>query len=602
VELRSVLELTRKWLWLLLLASFIGGAVGLVVDTLLPKVYQADVTLFVSSPNHSDYSSLLGDQEAAKALASFPQSNTVLNTTLQTVSDRSLSLSQLASMVSVDNASNSQFVYIHVRDSDPKRAAVLASVIGKQSIVQFQMTQADTSKAIVQNLQQEINELEIEIKTQEQSASALEVDLTNAENHPLSDPNQQAAHIEQLTFRLTQLNDDLNGLRQERSQLISSYLSTSNVQVTLLQDAQVPQKPAGVGRSSAIAIGALVGLIAIVGVIIFIEQTDDILRTPDKVDQATGLSTVIAVEHVPSLTKNLFPHNGHHKIAKDISPAPYSSTPKIVVEQGTPGLENGSSEFTDNDTTLRLPRIAGNPLAKVADNYIPSAVKQAPVVIGSLKIKEKTTFGFPLPGAFLTLGAFLMSERSHGSDAGPLLITSPENGDGKTITALQIALGLARIGAQVVLVDANLRKPQVHDIFGLSNRVGLSSILTTSDIDDPTIQIADLTFAAVQETREPNLAVLPGGPAVDSPSEVLSSPRMTTIINQLCKRAFVVIDAPAILASSEPVILASMSSHVLIVVNARHTALTKLKRTVGILSWININILGVVLNEVGQEY
>src|SRR5947209_5740291 len=133
MEARHILGLARKWLLLIILASFVGGIAGLVVDFFKPKVYEATTTLFVSSPNHSDYNTLLGDQETAKALALFPQSNSVLLATLHIVGDRSLSQSQLASMISVDNNRDTQFVLIRVRDSSPNRAARLATVIAEQS-------------------------------------------------------------------------------------------------------------------------------------------------------------------------------------------------------------------------------------------------------------------------------------------------------------------------------------------------------------------------------------------------------------------------------------------------------------------------------------
>jgi len=86
-------------------------------------------TLYVGSPNRTDYNSVVGDQQSAKAFAFIPRSDSVLAATLQTVGDQSLSLSQLSSMVTVNNNLDSQYVVIQVRDRDPKRAARLATEI-----------------------------------------------------------------------------------------------------------------------------------------------------------------------------------------------------------------------------------------------------------------------------------------------------------------------------------------------------------------------------------------------------------------------------------------------------------------------------------------
>ena len=181
-----------------------------------------------------------------------------------------------------------------------------------------------------------------------------------------------------------------------------------------------------------------------------------------------------------------------------------------------------------------------------------------------------------------------------------LLISSPEDGDGKTLIASQLALGLARVGVEVVLVDANLNKPEIHSIFGLSNTTGLSSILSSSQNGNSTSHLVDQTFAALQETHEPKLSILTSGPAVDSSPELLSSTRLEAIIHLLSEKAFVIIDGPAVLTSSESVILANKSDGILIVVDARHTTASKLNLSLEMLTWVNTNILGVVLNQVSK--
>ena len=603
MEIRSILSLARKWLLLLILASLLGAAAGLVFDHFRPKVYEADVTLFVSSANHSDYSSLLGDQQAASAFVSFPRSDTVLKATLEVVGDKSLSLAQLASMVTVANYLNSQFVSIGVRDTDPERATLLAREIAKQSIAQFQIAVIDKGNIqFLQNLQGELDRLTSEIKSQEQ-------ELSNARSHPIADPVNQTA-------RINELITNLSALRQEYSQLFTSYASISTlqngIQVTILDDAQVPQQPIGTGPKLASAIGALAGLLVIVGVIVFIEQTDDTLRTPAKVNKATGLTTLIIVKYLPLIAKAkpALSLNDHREFIE------VADSRETLPERTSSNLQLDSYHELTNDTTQRLPVIKQQTpaaLDDLNDLKAPTAAKQnskasarrnsAPVAVAGFKVQKPVLNGFHVLEEFLTLGPLLHSVHnqtaSNDSNIRSLLITSPESGDGKTFTALQCALGLARTGVKVVLIDANLHKPQVHDFFGLSNRIGLSSILTASYIEVG--QLADFTSVSLQEIDEPNLTILSGGPPIDSSAELLSSSKMTAIIKQLSETAFVVIDAPAVLTSSQPALLASKSNGILIVVNARHTTATKLNRTMEILTQINKNILGVVLNRANSS-
>ena len=560
---RYILGLVKKWFWLLVLAAIIGGAAGLVVDRLQPKKYQADATVFVNAPNRIDYTALLGAQQAARAFVIFPQSQSILTAALQTVGNTGLSESQLASMVTVQNDLNSQFVDIQVRDSDPTRAARLASAIAKQSINQFQAN--ITGGANTKFLQNEIATLPAEITKEEQ-----EVATQQSQPQPLTVDQQN--HI-------NQLNATILAQKQLYSQYLNDNYNLTSIQVSLFQDAQVPDKPVGLGTPLAIAIGILAGLIAILGIILLIEQTDDMLRTPTKVDKATSLPTLITVKHLPEITKQMPWFNGHQPGNGVV----VTVKPVAVLAQRVSSEENNYHDIATQQ--LALPK------------QVP-AIAKPPVISGALS-------RFELPESFFTLGVLLSSDSDqHDSIDGShrsLLVTSPENGDGKTLIASQIALGLARIGVRVVLIDTNLRDPRIHKIFGVPNRIGLSSILSTDKIMDETGQMVDTIFGALHQTPEPNLAILPGGPTIDSAPTLLSSSRMADILDQLSQQAFVVIDSPSILTASEAMILASKSDGILMVVNARHTTANKLNQSLRMLSRIHVPVHGVVLNQVRRN-
>ncbi|MGZ3621861.1 MAG: polysaccharide biosynthesis tyrosine autokinase [Ktedonobacteraceae bacterium] len=578
MDINSLLRMIRKWFWLLLLALLVGGAAGLAVDLLQPKAYQASATLFVSSPNRSDINTLLGDQQAAAALASFPQSDAVLRATLQVIGDKSLSLSQLTSMVSVQNDRSTQFVTVTVRDSDPKRAAQLASEDAKQSIFQFEGMLTDPSHTqLAQDLQYQVSQLATEIKNTQDELQNQEQQLANVENNPVADPTTQTDLVNQQTSRITQLNTTLTALRTAYSQLygeqISYFTSLSNSQVTLLQDAQVPQSPVGLQRTLAVAIGALAGLITITGVIIFIEQTDDILRTRAKVVKATAIPLLTTVKFYQELSKRL---TLRKVMSEDIS---------VPLKDHLPALK--TKDIASNRTDdLLVETIKLVPLKKqhtaVLDNHNNSNKR------ARYQLREE----------FLTLGVLLCSDPAGqvtgaGTKNGSLLVTSAETGDGKTLIAAQIALSLARLGVEVVLIDANLRNPTIHTLFELPITVGLSNLL----IDEETHE----THEVLQRIGEPRLEILTAGTLISSSTQLIISPKLKTIIDQLSANAYVVIDSPAILTSSEAVMMAHNSRSTLLVVNARQTTAAKLEQSLEILRLATANILGVVLNMVDKE-
>jgi capsular exopolysaccharide synthesis family protein len=508
-----------------------------------------------------------GDQQAAKAFALIPQSGAVLTATFQAVGDRSLSQSRISSMVTVNNDRDSQFVTISVRDRYPKRAVRLAEEITKQSITQFELATNDSNKT-KQFLKQEMGELEIDIKNLELALASLQSQVPDA-----------FSTTSRISLLISEARTHLTNDRTMYNQLFSSYMSLDNSRPVLLQDAQIVDDPLWTGqvltpaRILATAIGMLAGLLIIVGLIILFEQNDNVLHSSVKVEQVTGLPTFITVEHLPIIAKQALWLNDHQQISGDLS-----LTKQVSGRRG----ELDTSEETTYHSF--------------------SATRLASTNITDRIEKNNTSHSFRLPEAFLTLGALLRSQlNSNGNTIRSLLITSPENGDGKTLVASQIALGLARIGVKVVLVDANLRKPEIHNIFRLSNRVGLSTLLTGSMIDASSSQLDDIIVAPLIQTQEPHLSILPGGPAIDSAPELLSSPGMRTILDQLSQNALVVVDSPAVLTSSESVILADECDGILVVVDAHRTEAIKLNRSLELLKRVNTNVLGVVLNRADSQ-
>lgn len=223
-----------------------------------------------------------------------------------------------------------------------------------------------------------------------------------------------------------------------------------------------------------------------------------------------------------------------------------------------------------------------------------SLVIRPPVLVQNHLSNGTSKPRYLLHEAFLTLGVFLRPEQPQ-KPAGPLLVTSPEHGDGKSLVAAQIALALTRLGVAVVLVDANLRNPSMHECFGLTNKSGLSTLLT-----DPLISSSARDL--LQKTHEPLLSVLTAGPAIDAPAETLASPMLTTILEQISAHAYVVIDSPAVLDASEVAIMASYSERALMVVAARQTSAEKLKRALETLALAEVSVPGIVLNRVEKEY
>jgi protein-tyrosine kinase len=171
-----------------------------------------------------------------------------------------------------------------------------------------------------------------------------------------------------------------------------------------------------------------------------------------------------------------------------------------------------------------------------------------------------------------------------------VLITSAVSGEGKTLTAANLALTLAEsYKRSVLLVDADLRRPGLHQIFKVPSVSGLSSGL--GEGGPPRLSVHEIT---------PTLMLLPAGRPDSDPTKVLSSPQMRRILEEASSRfAWVIVDAPPIGLLSDASLLGRMVDTVLLVVEAGRTDFSLVRRAVDAIG--RNKVLGVVMNRVSLD-
>ena len=173
-----------------------------------------------------------------------------------------------------------------------------------------------------------------------------------------------------------------------------------------------------------------------------------------------------------------------------------------------------------------------------------------------------------------------------------LLITSANPGEGRTVTAINLAITLSQqIDGTVLLVDADLRNPSIHTLLGFDAENGLSDYLRGK------AQIADLLVNPGMH----RLVVLPGGKAIPNSSEHLGSPRMEALVNELKERytdRFIIFDSPPLLTSADALVLSRFIDGILMVVEAEKTSKEDLKRAMELLR--DQPVIGTVLNKIKQ--
>jgi non-specific protein-tyrosine kinase len=194
--------------------------------------------------------------------------------------------------------------------------------------------------------------------------------------------------------------------------------------------------------------------------------------------------------------------------------------------------------------------------------------------------------------AFRTLRTNLMF-MSVDRPVSAILITSVNESEDRSLVAANLAVTFAQAGNSTIIVDANLRQPAQHEVWGLANEQGLTTMLTE-----------DRALAAppLQPTEIPNLSVLTSGNLPPIPADLLSNQRINDVIGVLKARAnYIVFDSPSALSSTDAALLGVKLDGALLVVRAGNTRRDHTLRAQQALERVHVRMLGAILTNAPRE-
>jgi capsular exopolysaccharide synthesis family protein len=346
--------------------------------------------------------------------------------------------------------------------------------------------------------------------------------------------NQQVQQMPFLARKYTDLQRELNVATESLNRFLAARetLQIEAAQKTLpwqlLSKPKVPENPILPKPQQNLILGALAGIFLGVGAALLSEKFDNALRSPEEIKENA---------RVPLL--------GVIPFSKEIK----------SVDRAQVGLQSH---------------------AGISDRATPRETPQFHWYVAS-----------PFLESFRSLQANI---RLLGSDTptNSIVISSPEPADGKSTVAIHLAQAAAAMGRRVLLVDADLRRPQVHQFLDLPNFQGLSDAIAT-----------DLTpEQAIQEVPAwPNLHVLTAGSLPPDPTRLLASERMQQFVERFQSRFDLVIyDLPPSLGFADSRLLAPLTNGVIFVVRIGKTDRTKLKHTLDEFKTSKLTVLGIVAN------
>ncbi len=171
-----------------------------------------------------------------------------------------------------------------------------------------------------------------------------------------------------------------------------------------------------------------------------------------------------------------------------------------------------------------------------------------------------------------------------------MVVTSASPDEGKSTTLANLAVTMAQAGKKVIIVDCDLRRPSLHQVFNARNSAGITDLMRDEAL---------MANPPLQDTPIPNLKLLTSGQLPPNPAELLGSRRMAEIIACLLAQAEVVLfDAPPIIAVTDAALLAAKVDGVLLVVSAGKTKREHARKAKLLLDKVNARLIGTVLNNV----
>jgi len=384
-------------------------------------------------------------------------------------------------------------------------------------------------------------------KAEYQGALRREEALTGELNHQKGDAmrlNSAAVEYNNLKVEVSTRRTLLDELlkRQSETEVTARLQGTRDSNVVVVDRALVPRGPYRPSLRRNLGLGLLIGLGLGLGVAFFLEYLDRSLKTPDDVERILGLPLLAVIPDVSSGSDGY----GYARPYYGRGRSTHAGPPRRVYAEGVASpLPHGTR------------------------------IELLPQTMPRLAVSE----------AYRSLRTALLLSTAAGLKS--VVVSSAIPGEGKTAISANLAIVLAQLGKQVLLVDADLRKPRLHEVFGVPNRVGLVNVLTGSATE----------ANVILQTQVPNLSFTPSGPMPPNASELLSSERMLDFVAKAYQRFdYVVLDSPPALPVTDATVLAAMADGLVLCVGAGMVLREDARACRQRFQLAEIRVLGVALN------
>lgn len=459
----------------------------------------------------------------------------------------------------VSNA-NGNSTFVDDESTKPLREALAAARVKYTSLgerfvdtypamKELKMKISSLEEQITKSRTRALNSLKVKLD----SARAIEKEITQAGQADREGALTTArSHVE--FQRMKHEYELLRQLRERAVQEIQELRFSSGVSVNnniaLTQPAAIVKKPAsprvllsvGLGGAGGLALGLLVALILL--------NLDQKVRTPEELEEA--------LPEVPAL--GIIPH-----FITDELDATLQAMVNVAQNSQHDAATDNAKEQHGDQASMHLPQVARLPLTLLRNPY-----------------------SLASEGFRIIRSAIQLSSPDHPYQV--VHVVSASEGEGKSCVSAHLAAALAMAGKRTLLVDADLRRPSIHNYYRYkSDAAGLSEVLTGQvELESVTHEIPEVE----------GLTVLPAGGSVPNPVELLGSQKMHRLITEMRERYdMIVIDSPPVAAMADALVLTGIADGSLFVVRSATSPRQHLQNSVKRLVGSGGRIIGTVLND-----
>ncbi len=295
MELRQILSLFGKWLWLIVLSVVIAAGSSFFASRMATPLYRTKTTLMVGEtttnpdPNSAD---IYTGQQLAYTYSQLARREPVLQGVIETLGLQA-SWEALSGQVSASIVPQTQLLEISFIDSDPYRAKVITDEIARQLILQSPAGASLSPNSEMDFIREQVEDLKTKIETGKGDLERLQQEL---------DASNSASQIQDLQNQVDLLENKISNWQNTYSQLMLSLKGGDVNVLTVMEEATVPTTPISPNVKMNVLVAAAIGLALAVGGIFLMEYLDDTIKLPDEIEKATGLPTIGKIVQITGKT------------------------------------------------------------------------------------------------------------------------------------------------------------------------------------------------------------------------------------------------------------------------------------------------------------